>query len=108
MIDGKTIEQAERLLRIVVGDGMDVQGQFNHYKVDRQAYENFHQEMMGILIKRLQQSRVQVPNTAMPIINTIMAHHFLVGVVASRLAAESDPSSQVIKPPAMRVPTKKP
>jgi hypothetical protein len=64
--------------------------------------------MMGIMIKRLQQSRIQIPNTAMPIINTIMAHHFLVAIVASRLAAESDPSSQVIKPPTMRVPKGKP
>ena len=81
MIGAKEIETAERLLRIVVGDGMDVQGQFKHYRVDRIAYDKFHQEMMSIVIRRAQQTRVPVHGELVPILNTIIAHHFLVGVV---------------------------
>lgn len=87
MINGETISQAERMLRIVVGDGMDVSGQMRAYEVDRQAYENFHQEMMSLFIHRLQQTKTQYPRTIIPVINTLMVHQFLIGVVCGRLTA---------------------
>ena len=81
-IGAKEIDQAERLLRVVAG--MDTQKSFEHYGVDRQAYENFHQEMMSLFIRRCQESGIAIPNRITPIINTLMLHHFMVGVVAGR------------------------
>jgi len=81
-IGAKEIEQAERLLKLVAG--MDTQASFQHYNVDRMAYENFHQEMMSLFIRRAQQQGIQIPQRLIPTINTIMVHHFMVGVVAGK------------------------
>jgi hypothetical protein len=87
MIDAGSIETAERLLKFVGGgkpDGHD--RSFKHYEVERQDYENFHQEMMSLVIKRCQQEGIQIPPRLVPVINTLMAHHFLVGVVCGKEA----------------------
>ena len=84
MIGASDINQAERLLRIVVGDGMDVPGQFSHYQIDRMAYENYHQEQMSLLIRRSQEINAPIPQKLVPTINTLMVHHFLVGFVCGR------------------------
>lgn len=84
MIGAEEIATAEKLLKIVVGDGMDVPGQFAHYQIDRVAYENFHQQMMSLMIARCQQSGTVIPRTLIPVLNTLLMHHFLVGVVCGR------------------------
>lgn len=89
MITAETIASAEKLLSLVA-DGMDIPGQFARYQVDQQAYENFHQEMMGLVIQRMQQGRMQFPRRAIPVINTIMAHHFLVGVACGRMTVPEE------------------
>jgi len=81
MINATDIEMAERLLRIVVGDGMSVQGQFEHYKINRDDYEKFHKDLMSLFIRRTQMSGIPVRNELMPVLNTLMTHHFLVGYV---------------------------
>jgi len=81
-IGAAEIAEAENLLKLVAG--MDTQASFIHYGVDRQAYENFHQEMMSLFIRRAQQQGIQIPQRLVPTINTIMVHHFMVGVVAGR------------------------
>jgi len=84
MIQAEDMQRAERLLKIVVGDGMDVPGQFSHYQIDRQAYENFHQEQMLLMIRRAQQLKIQIPRELIPVVNTLMAHHFLTGFVCGK------------------------
>lgn len=85
MIDAEAIAQAEKLLRFVDGaEGMDTNQQFGHYSVDRQAYENFHQEIMALFIRRSQELNIPIPQKLVPVINTLMSHHFLVGVVCGR------------------------
>jgi hypothetical protein len=85
MIEADKIARAETLLKVVAG--MDSQAGFEHWGVDRQSYENFHQEMMSLWIRRCQQMGVPVNNRMVPTINTLMVHHFLTGVVAGKLDA---------------------
>jgi len=76
------------MLKLVAGvDGIDVPRQFQTYQVDRIAYENFHQDMMSLIIKRTQEQRQRIPRVMIPTLNTVLAHHFLVGVVCGRNAA---------------------
>jgi hypothetical protein len=85
LITADTIVNAEKMLRIIASEPGNVEGQMRAYQIDRQAYENFHQEMISLFIRRMREEQLQYPRMIIPVLNTLMVHHFLIGVACGRM-----------------------